>query len=139
MMVGITIGVSVAVSIDLANASAATRLRSEHRSDRWPCHSQISAEPNVLMNPCMPACPSEYCRFCFPDIDGICFFTTAKQSFHAIVGMILLLTRPLEAIFVMKKVVPSDWTAFFTQPGAILLSSELAEPMDTSLLIHDAF
>lgn len=129
MVIGITLGVSVAVSIDLANASAARAFDLSTEALTGRATHQISAEPQGLDE-------SLYADLVRADI-----VDAASPKVIDFVSSTQLGNRPLQLLGVdpfaeapfrdflgnENGKISSDFTNFFTQPGAILLGSELAD------------
>ena len=129
MVVGITLGVSVAVSIDLANASAARAFDLSTEAITGRATHQISAEPKGLDE-------SLYARLVRANIVDIAspilteYVSSPQLGNRAmqLLGVDPFTEAPFRSYIGSEKGIPSsDLTTFFTKPGAILLSAGSAE------------
>lgn len=129
MIIGITLGVSVAVSIDLANAGAARAFDLSTEAVTGRATHQISAEPQGLD------------EALYADLVRANIVDAASPRLTEYVSSAQLGDRPMQLLGIdlfaeipfrnylggEAGIFTSDSTDFFVVPGAILLGSELAE------------
>lgn len=128
MVVGITLGVSVAVSIDLANASAKRAFDLSTEAITGRATHQISAEPKSLDESLYTSLiRAEVVDIASPILtDYVSSPQLGNQSMQ-LLGVDPFAEAPFRSYFWRDKDLPSyNWTTFLTQPGAILLSAETA-------------
>lgn len=129
-VIGVALGVAIVVSVDLARESANYALKLSTETIAGKSTHQITGPPGGLMEDVYLKLRMDgKIRPIAPVLEGYGISSSSGKTFH-IMGIDFFADRPFRPYFTSRSISGINISPLFTEPGTVLLSSEISEEMN---------